>query len=228
MWPRETWYARTTRTRNVFITDSSSGCQDASTFPVRTKCHRTSCVATLLMSAASVLNVASYASGRVRMTSSYGNFSGNISRRANSRSLRFSRLRKTADRLKRATMTPTLIAGICTRGEVTIRTSINVVRMRFPSRAIRCRSALRVTRALRGKPKDAKGVLRSRILVRDANRQLLASLFPPTSERCTPPLRFHPCTKSVRLEPSSVAWTVRWLSHIYSRSSLFEDCGTDW
>ena len=68
-------------------------------------------------------------------------------------------------------------------------------------------------RAFRGKPNDAFGVLRSSVLIWDTNRQLLPSLFPAASECCTTPLRFHTRTKTVRLEPPSIARAVGWLSH---------------
>jgi hypothetical protein len=88
-----------------------------------------------------------------------------------------------------------------------------LVRMRFPSRAMRCSSAPRVIRAFRGKLNDAFGVLRSSVLIRDANGQLLPPLLPTASKRCTTPLRFHTRTKTVRLEPPGIAWAVGWLSH---------------
>ena len=85
--------------------------------------------------------------------------------------------------------------------------------MRFPSRAMRCNSAPRVIRASRGKPSDALGVLRSRVFVWDADRQLLPSFLATTSKCGTSPLRFHTRTKTVRLESPRIPRTVGWLSH---------------
>jgi hypothetical protein len=116
---------------------------------------------------------------------------------------------------------PACTSSECARGEVAARTSMYLVRMRFPSRAMRCSSAPCVIRAFRGKPNDAFGVLRSSVLIWDANCQLLASLLPTASKCCTTPLCFHARTKTVRLEPPSIARTVGWLSHDpYSRYGL--------
>src|SRR5215207_7383119 len=94
------------------------------------------------------------------------------------------------------------------------RTSRNVVRIRFPSCAIRCSSAPRVMRARRGKPSDARGASGSGVLVRDADRQLLPSLLPAAGQGFTAPLRFHTRTESMRLEAPRVARTVSRLSHV--------------
>jgi hypothetical protein len=144
-------------------------------------------------------------------------------RRASSRRRRLTRLRATAECLKRGTTNPTRVQEVspsvspsltgCTRGEVATRTSMCSVRMRFPSRAMRCNSAPRVIRAARGKPSDAPGVLCSGVLVRNTNGQLLTTLLTPTGQRCTTPLRFHARTESVRLEPARVARAVGWLPH---------------
>lgn len=75
-------------------------------------------------------------------------------------------------------------------------------------------------RAPRAKPKDTSVDLRSCVLIRNAYRQLLAPLLAAPSERLATPLRFHTCTKSVRLEPSRVTGTVGGLSHGYSRYGL--------
>ena len=138
--------------------------------------------------------------------------------RASSRNRRFSKLRNTAECLNRGMIKPTRIPfHVLTeraRGEAAARTSMYLVRMRFPSRATRCSSAPCVIRALRGKPNDAFAVLRSSVLIWDTNRQLLTSLLPTTGKRCATPFRFHARTKTVRLEPPCVARTVSWFSHL--------------
>jgi hypothetical protein len=142
--------------------------------------------------------------------------------RLNSRSWRLRRFRATAERLNRGTISPTRIgapAG-CACGEAAARTSRYVVRMRFPSRAIRCSSAPRVMRACRGKPSDAWGVLCSGVLVRDTDRELLPPFLPAAGQSRAAPLRFHTRTETVRLEPSRVTRTVGWLTHGYSRYGL--------
>ena len=120
------------------------------------------------------------------------------------------------------TMSPTRVRGPSgyTRGEAVARTSRCVVRMRFPSRAIRCNSTPRVIRASRGKPSGVGGVLRAGVLVRDADRQLLAALLAAARQRCAAPLGLHSSTKSVRPEPPRVARAVCGLSHGYSRYGL--------
>ena len=159
---------------------------------------------------------ASYASGRILSTMSTLIPVGTRNVRASSRKRRFTRFRETAVCLKRGTTKPILhpVGGcsICARGEAA-RTSRCLVRMRFPSRAIRCSSAPRVIRAWRGKPNETVGVLRSGVLIRNAHSDLLASLLPATSKRCASPFCFHTRTETVRLEPPSVAWAVGWLSH---------------
>jgi hypothetical protein len=150
------------------------------------------------------------------------------STRANSRSRRLSKFRNTAECLKRGTISPTLVPprdpSECAKGEAAARTSMYLVRMRFPSRATRCNSAPCVIRALRGKLSDALSVLRSSVFIWNTNRQLLPSLLAPTSKRCTTPLRFHTRTETVRLEPPCVARAVSWLSHlllqVHSRQNL--------
>jgi hypothetical protein len=155
------------------------------------------------MSLFSSLNVASYASGRMRRTTSPFMAAGSTSRRTSSLSRRFTWFRATAECLKRGTISPTLSCSgslpAHARGEAAARTSIYVVRMRFPSRPIRCSSPPRVIRDARGKPNDAFGVLRSRILIWNTNRQLLSSLLAATSKRGPTPFCFHTCTKSMRL-----------------------------
>lgn len=169
------------------------------------------------MSLVSATNVASYASGRIRSTTSMDVCSGTSCVRASSRSLRLRRLRKTAECLNRGITKPirTPCQGLSesARGEVAARTSMYLVRMRFPSRAIRCSSAPRVIRTFRGKPNDAFGVLCSGVFIWDTNCQLLPALLPTASKCCTTPLRFHTRTETVRLQPSSVTRTVSWLSH---------------
>src|SRR5258705_12109051 len=81
-------------------------------------------------------------------------------------------------------------------------------------------SAPRVIRACRGKPSDAWGVLRSGVLVRDPDGQLLPPLLPATGQRGTAPFRFHSRTESMRLEPARVARAVGRLPHGYSRYGL--------
>lgn len=175
--------------------------------------------------AVSCSNVASYASGRTRMTISADNSAGSICRRASSRRRRFKRFRATAECLNRGTIRPTRKPPYAelskrARGEAAARTSKCWVRMRFPSRAMRCSSPPRVIRAWRGKLNDASGVLRAGILVRDTDRELLTSLLPTAGQSCTTPPRFHACTKSVRLQPSRVARAVGWLSHNCSKYGL--------
>ena len=169
------------------------------------------------MSLASAAKVASYASGRILITISTAMDNGTSCKRASSRSRRLRRLRSTAECLNRGTINPTRTprrtSSECARGEAAVRTSMYLVRMRFPSRAMRCSSAPLVMRASRGKLKDAFGVLRSSVLIWDANRQLLAPLLAPTCKRSATPLRFHACTKTVRLEPPCVPGAIGWLSH---------------
>ena len=119
-------------------------------------------------------------------------------------------------------MSPTRIRlpGERSRGEAAARTSRCMVRMRFPSRAMRCNSAPRVIRACRGKPSDAWAVLRPRVLVRDTDRELLPSLLAAAGQCRSAPLRLHACTETVRLEPSRVTRTVGGLPHSYSRYGL--------
>jgi hypothetical protein len=92
---------------------------------------------------------ASYASGRILSTMSTLIPVGTRYVRASSRKRRFTRFRATALCLKRGTTRPILHpvdCSICARGEAAARTSRCLVRMRFPSRAIRCSSAPRVIR----------------------------------------------------------------------------------
>ena len=158
-----------------------------------------------------------YASGRILSTTSTLIPVGIRYVRASSRSRRLTLLRETALCLKRGTTRPIRnpagARSACARGEAAARTSRCLVRMRFPSRAIRCSSAPRVIRARRGKPSESVGVLCSGVLIRNTNGELLAPLLPTTSKRCTSPFRFHARTETVRLEPPRVAWAVGWLSH---------------
>lgn len=176
------------------------------------------------MSAHNISNDAVYASGRMRSTTSDSMPVGSIRVRASSRSLRLTWLRATAECLYRGTMSPILRPlhelSERARGEAAARTSMNMVRMRFPSRAMRCSSTPRVIRASRGKPSDAVGVLRSRVLVWDTDCQLLASLLATTSKRRTSPLRFHTSTKTVRFEPPCITRTVGWLPHFATPGSV--------
>src|SRR5204863_8856263 len=132
------------------------------------------------------------------------------------------RFRATADCRKRGTTKPTrvLVPVGSTRGEALTRTSSKVVRIRFPSSAVRCRSAPRVIRARRGNPSDVWGVSGSGVFVRDAHRQLLPSLLAAAGKGLSTPLRFHACTEPVRLEAPRIARTVSRLSHGYSRYGL--------
>jgi hypothetical protein len=141
--------------------------------------HRVNCTNARSTSAVSASKVAVYASGRMRSTTSAGRSTGSSRCRVSSRSCRFRRFRFTAVCLNRGTTSPTRIRAPreCARGEAAIRTSIYVVRIRFPSRTTRCNSAPRVIRACRGKPSDAWAVLRPRVLVRDTDRELLPSLL---------------------------------------------------
>ena len=102
------------------------------------------------------------------------------------------------------------------------RTSNKAVRIRLPSRAIRCSSAPRVIRARRGKASDVFGVSGACVLVRDADRQLLPSLLAAAGKGLTTPFRFHTRTEPVRLEAPRVARTVGRLSHGCSRYGLNE------
>ena len=68
-------------------------------------------------------------------------------------------------------------------------------------------------RARRGKLSDALGASGSCVLVRDSDGELLTSLLAAARKGLTTPLGFHTRTKSVRLEPSRIARTVRWLPH---------------
>jgi hypothetical protein len=124
-------------------------------------------------------------------------------------------------------MRPSLADPGRTRGEATIRTSSMLVRRRFPSCAIRCRSAPRVIRARRGNACDARGVSGSCVLVRNANRQLLPPLLAAASKGLATPLRFHPRTKSVRLDPPRVPRTVGGLPHADSSKRSGQNYGTD-
>lgn len=165
-----------------------------------------SCAMTRSMSDASSANDAPYASARARMTMSTLRSSGRMRVLESSRSRRFSRFRATADCRCRGTINPTRLPPVAsgrTRGEAAARTSSMLVRKRFPSCAIRCRSAPRVIRARRGNACDARGVSGSCVLVRDANRQLLPPLLATASEGLATPFRFHartnPCVLTRRV-----------------------------
>jgi hypothetical protein len=149
---------------------------------------------------------------------------GSISSRASSLRRRLTRFRATAECLNRGMTSPIRGPGQVlserARGEAAARTSMCMVRMRFPSRAMRWSSPPRVIRASRGKPSDTLGVLRSRVLIRDTNRELLPSLFAATSKRSTTPFCFHTRTKTVRLEPPCVTRPVGWLSHLTTPSAV--------
>jgi len=82
-------------------------------------------------------------------------------------------------------------------------------------------------RASRGKSSDALGVLRSRVLVWDTNRQLFPPFFAAASQRSSSPFRFHPRTKTVRFKPSCVTRTVSWLSHKLLQVQSKQNYGTD-
>jgi len=158
----------------------------------------------------------------MRSTTSAERSAGSRRCRVSSRSWRLRRFRLTADCLNRGTMSPTRIRvpGKRTRGEAAARTSRFVVRMRFPSREMRCNSAPRVIRACRGKPSDVWAVLRARVLVRDTDRELLPSLLAAAGQCRAAPFSLHARTETVRLEPSRIARTVSGLPHIYSRYGL--------
>ena len=152
--------------------------------------------------------------------------------RVNSRRRRFSRFRATAECLNRGIIkpirTPFQASPEHTRGEAAARTSICTVRMRFPSRAMRCSSAPRVIRAFRGKLRDTFAVLCSRVLVWDTNRQLLSPLFSTSSKGRTSPLCFHSRTKTVRFEPACITRAISWLSHKLLQIRSRQNSGTDW
>jgi hypothetical protein len=177
--------------------------------------HCISCPSARSMSIASAAKGARYASARIRMTTSAATSAGSSRVLESSRKRRLTWFRATAEWRYRGTISPIRVRdpGKCARGEAMARTSRKVVRIRFPSCAIRCSSAPRVMRARRGKPSDARGASGSGVLVRDADRQLLPSLLPAASQGLPTPLRFHTRTKSVRLEAPRVARTVGWLSH---------------
>ncbi len=120
-------------------------------------------------------------------------------------------------------MRPTLVCCPAGRakGEAIARTSRKTVRIRFPSCAIRSRSAPRVMRARRGKPSDGLGASGSCVLVRDSDGELLPSLFAAASKCLTTPLGLHTRTKPVRLEPPRVTRAVRWLPHNCSSWTVF-------
>ena len=123
----------------------------------RSVLHRSSCFSTRSTSIANAEKGAPYASARIRMTMSAATLDGRSRVRESSRRRRLTRFRATADCRNRGTISPTRVRepDRCTRGEAMARTSRNVVRIRFPSCAIRCSSAPRVMRARRGKPSDA-------------------------------------------------------------------------
>ena len=180
-------------------------------------------------SVASDENGARYASGRIRMTTSAATSVGRIRVLDNSRRRRLTRFRATAECRNRGTIRPmrVRVPDGCTRGEAMARTSRNVVRIRFPSCAIRCSSAPRVMRARRGNPSDAWGVSGSGVLVRDADRQLLPSLLPAAGKGLPTPLRFHTRTEPVRLEAPRIARTVGRLSHGLLQVRSKQSYGTD-
>ena len=174
-------------------------------------------------------NDARYASGRIRITTSASSSRGRSRMRESSRRRRLMRFLATAVWRCRGTIRPTRVCRVveCARGEAIARTSRNVVRMRFPSRAIRCSSAPRVIRARRGKPCDALGASGSCVLVRDADGELLPSLLAAACKGLTTPLGLHTRTKPVRLEPSRVSRTVGRLSHDCSSVRSMQNYGTD-
>jgi hypothetical protein len=175
---------------------------------------RGSCVAARRMSLSSASNDAAYASRRALMTTSIGGVDGRRRVRTSSRRRRFNRLRSTADLEYRGTTRPT--RG-WSRGEATARTSRCVVRTRFPSRAMPCSSAPRVSRWLRGKP-SPKALRRdcssdAGVLARDPNGQPLPPFLPAAAERLTSPFRRHPRAEPVRASTPLVAGTVGRLTH---------------
>ena len=85
---------------------------------------------------------------------------------------------------------------------------------------MRCSSAPREMRACRGKASDAPGVLRSGVLVRDTDGQLLPPLLATTGQCRSAPFRLHSRTKSVRPQPARVARAIGRLTHGYSRYGL--------
>ena len=174
-------------------------------------------------------NDARYASGRMRITTSAVRWSGRSRVRESSRRRRLIRFLATALWRCRGTIRPTRVCRIveCARGEAVARTSRNLVRMRFPSRATRCSSAPRVMRARRGKPCDAFGASGSCVLVRDTDGELLPSLLTAACKGLTTPLGLHARTKPVRLEPSRVSRTVCRLSHDCSSGRSMQNYGTD-
>lgn len=170
-------------------------------------------------------NDAPYALDRTRRTMFAPKCAGSTDRRTTSLRRRLSLFRATAVLPSRGTISPTRIEGLSDstedkRGEAEIRTSICGVRMRFPSRAMRCNSAPRVIRAARGYASDDLDVLRSSVLVWNANGQLRTSLLAATRQCCASPFGFHASTESVRLEPARVARAVSGLPHDYSRCGL--------
>lgn len=165
------------------------------------------------MSRRSNSKVASYVVARAIRTMSCDGFPGISTVRASSRSRRFSLFRSTAECFAFGTMSPILDLPGCGKGETLNRTSRNLVRMRFPSRNMRCRSGPRVIRHSRGNPEDTSAESGSGVLVRDPDRQLLTAFLASTGQCGTAPLRFHPCTESVRLQASRVTRPICWLSH---------------
>jgi hypothetical protein len=172
---------------------------------------------------------APYASGRMRITTSAVRWSGRSRVRDSSRRRRLIRFLATAVCRWRGTIRPTRVCRTveCARGEAIARTSRNLVRMRFPSRATRCSSAPRVIRARRGKLCDALGASGACVLVRDTDGELLPSLLAAACKGLATPLGLHTRTKPVRLEPSRVSRTVGRLSHDGSSGRSMQNYGTD-
>ena len=134
-----------------------------------------------------------------------------------SRRRRLILFRATAECLNRGTMRPMRRPfqhpSCRARENAVTRISICGVQIRFPLRAMRCNSAPRVMRASRGNLNNLLGVLCSRVFIWNAHRQLLPPLLATASQCSTSPFCFHTSTKSMRLEPPCITWTIGWLSH---------------
>lgn len=158
------------------------------------------------MSEVSSANVDRYAPGLALIRRSSCPSAGSSCVRANSRNLRFNRLRAIIRCLYFGTTTP--IRGLSNR-EAAARASRWSVCMRFPVRRTASRSASFVSLWLRGKPKPS----RAGVLGRQLDSKPFASLLATAAKNFTSPSGCHPEPETVSPDAAFVAGTVGGLAH---------------
>lgn len=166
-----------------------------------------------------------YAAGSVRITISIldpalvARSAVRVVSRASSRSVRFSRLRRTAECPCLGTTKPIRLSS---REVTATRTSSRAVRRRVPSRAIDCKSAPRVIRWRRVKRwvslfDDESG---AGVLGRELYGKSFSPLFAATAENFASPFRRHSLAETMRANASLVAGTICWLAHDNSGDAI--------